>query len=616
VQIRQKERKPTHARKSKPHDLHGSPLDADAADIEANVDKIEPQISVNGASYEVTDSLESGPPSPIPYVYFTPPLSNSQTTSWLNSPCPSPKFTQSQHGERVLSIGNSSVEIGDLGKRRGFKGAPLFTQSLTKRSFLSLHTCSPRSGNPSFAQGASLRSLSSSPCSPFVTNLMRSTSPQSSGPIYEVSPQPEFQIFYDEADPFSSHGETFITSSPPFGAVFTADLDNFAPYYRHQPTHRRMLPLKRKVSFDELQSRASSTNKNLMKTTIYDMTLSVGLTSAVTPATTKKSKVMRPTHPPISTGSPSPNITLTSPSSHTKTVCSVADMLPIDLPVVQESSGRLRVPAKQNQSSKVKAKPNDKDSLVSDRFSSASGPVLNSHGLLPSLKKSHTQFKPSSDPADKPAVNVTQIPDDWSENALTDVTLSDSKNRQDDDAIDVGSGLLSPVIVPLTNFCDLSAHGSALKDTSGRKSAHPDLRDATPPKLRKHRIAKLDTNVYDLSIYGVDADLPRLGTCSLRPAMRLAAELRLDEPDMCKPLIPINQVSQLRSVVLPTRAASCESSTSSLSTDGHCPSDMSNAVTDCHSRGLNEIIAQLDADVLDRAQAKGRDFSARRGAQQ
>jgi hypothetical protein len=369
-----------------------------------------------------------------------------------------------------------------------------------------------------------------------------------------------------------------------------------------------MLPLMRKVSYDDLRSRASSMNKVIMKTTIYDMTVSVG----VTPATIKKRNVKRPTHPPISTGCLSPKIKLTSPSvpsSPTKTVCSVADMLPIDLLVVQDSSGRLQVPAKHSRSLKLKTR------LEDNPFWSAPGSVLNLHDLGAydaSVKNPPTQFKPFLDPTDGPAVTSTQIPDDCSENTLTGVALPDSKNKQDDDDIDVGSGLSAPVFVPLANFYDFSAYGSSSKDTSSslrRESAHPKLRDATPTKLRKHPIAKLDTNVYDLSIYAIDVDLPRLETWSLRSALPLA-DSRLEESDMCKSLIPIKRASQLRPVVLPIRVASCESSTSTVSTDDdHCPHDMGNAVADCHSRGLNEIIAQLDVNILDCARAKGRDCS-------
>jgi hypothetical protein len=594
VKIQEQNLKATHTNKSKPHDLFGSPLGVDATDIQVN---IEHKLSVNGLSPEVSDS-SSWLPSPTPSPYFSPSLTNSMATFPMASPCPSPKIIQYdpvlqyQYFERVLSIDNTVVKIGDLGKRRGFKGAPLFTQYTSKGSLLSLPILSPQSGSPNLAHLASPKSLSSDPRTPFATvsNLMRSASPKSPRPIKEVSQ--DFQDFYDEGDPFATYGKTFFTPSFSFGIVLTANLDNFAPYYQHKPTHRRMPPLKRRSHYDNLRSASCPINTVLMQTTIYDLAISVDLPSAPISAKSRNTskRILKPsTHPSVSTGCFSPKIMLTSPSipsSPTRTICSMPATFPTDM---QESSHSLQLPAKHTKSSKVKTKLKGMDPFISDPFSCVPGPVVILYDLgacEASPTKLLTESKLSSDPGsganvcnslmpdlkmnltDEPAAAVTRISQDCSENALTSVSLPDIKHKQDQEDTFCGSGLSPPLFVSTADIYEFSAYRSLATDTSPplrRNIAHADLLDVTPTKPRTQPIAKLDTNIYDLAIDGVDVNLPKLKKCTRRSQLRLTNP-HLEESDLITPLAHVKRASSFRPLVLPMRVTSSLASAASHGT--------------------------------------------------
>lgn len=589
--IRIKEQKITHAKKTKPHDLCGSP---DAPDIQVII----------GNQLSVSDSSASCPPSPIPSVYFTPALSNSWAMSTTTSTCPSPKVVDydsaHQCRQQVPPVDDTSVEIGDLGKRRGFKGAPLYTQNTRNGSFLSLPTLSPRSGSPTSAQLAGSRSLSSG--TPFATvgNLMRNTSPKSPRSMKEVSQ--DLQDFYDEGDPFATHGETFLTPCFSSGTVLTASLNNFATYYQHKRTHRRMPPLKRKSSYDDLRSAASPICTVPMQTTIYDQAVSVDLPSALVSAKSKNAR-KRSLHPSFSTGSLSPRIILTSPSipsSPTRTIYSVANTLMADLPVLQESSRSLEELAKHARSSKVKSKLKVKESFISDPLAPVPGPIVDLYDLdahEASPKSSSTISNLSPDPRSEMNVYNSLIPDPIKTNlkdkptrisqdcSVTSVSLPDTKLTQDQEDALSDSDISLPVLVPTANLYEFGAYRSPAKDTLPllpRKFAHRDLQDAKLPKLRQQP-----------------------SRVQLRPTKSC-----LEESDLFTPPVSIKRVplQELRSVILPMcvsrRSVSAEScgTVSPIddrsSSPAHCPGGVGHAVRDLHSRSLNEIIAQLDGGML------------------
>jgi hypothetical protein len=296
--------------------------------------------------------------------------------------------------------------------------------------------------------------------------------------------------------------------------------------------------------------------------------------------------------------------------------------------VVLESAHRLQVPVKHVRPSKVKTELKDKNSFVSDPFPLTSGAVVNLHDLgayEASLEMSPSNSKLSSDPrseanvhdpfilnptqmdmTDKPA--ATHIFQD-SEDILTGESFSDITHKLDQEDIPPGPGFSSPVFVPTANLYEFSAHISPAKDASSplrRKVAHADLRDTTPTKLRKPPIAKLDTNVYDLSIYGVDVDLPRPKKRTPKLSSRLTKP-HLEVSDLIAPPAQVKRASsQLCPFVLPKRVASRTASAASSSivsahdddrtfSPAHYPGDAGCAL---RSGGLNEIIAQLDGGNL------------------
>ena len=339
-------------------------------------------------------------------------------------------------------------------------------QDTQKGSLLSFFISSPRNGSPNYAQPSSPRSLSS-PRTPFATvsNLIRTASPNMPRPMNEVSQ--DLQDFYYDGDPFANHSEMSFMPSSSFGTVLTATLDDFAPYYRPKRTHRRMLPLKRKTSYDDLRSVTSPISTFLMQTTIYDLAISLDFPSALV-SPNKQHEPNEATYPCFATGCLSPKIMLTSPSipsSSTKTI-SVAKVIPTDLPVGQESSHRLQVPAKHI-------------------------------GSGANVRNPFTLALAQLNMADEPAAAASRI---YPESVLIGESSSfDMKGKQDQEDTLSGSGLPTPLVL---NLCALGAYRHPANETSlslRRKLACADLRHVTPTK--KPLIVKLDTNVCDLCMY-------------------------------------------------------------------------------------------------------------------
>ena len=287
-----------HSKRSKPHNV----------------------IDLQGPHAEFMASL----PSPTLSVYYTPVLSYSPSPTPLTSPCPSPPkgLSQSDRGliplfeEHRLSVPSLDVDLGDLGKRRGFKGTPLSTSSLSLKSSLLFLP-------PSFSL-LNVRSLIDWPPSPrspleAVTNMIKNRKSF----VRDISQ--DLQDFYDDADPFCTLGDTFFTPSASFGIVPTGNIDDLSPYHRDQKQPPPSLSsrtltqsLKRKTSFGNLKSIASTSPSKrklfAMKTTIYDISVA---DVPAKPLCAAKHKSNPPPPPRKHRSLParsSPNILLTLPS--------------------------------------------------------------------------------------------------------------------------------------------------------------------------------------------------------------------------------------------------------------------------------------------------------------
>lgn len=232
-------KKKTHAEKSKHHELDCLVSEIPVIDFE-RVGNSSPTPGL-GLAYldESLAALFTPIPSELsPSIYSTP----------FGSPSLSPDSTPVSpvlisienlaidciqgHFNRIdIQTPPKSVSIGELGKRRGFKGAPLLTPAINKKpSYLSL----PCASSPR----ATLRQISN-PRSPLatVTNLIRTGTPKSSkfSPVtlipsdYEEVSQQE-QDSYDEFDPLGTWVDSYFAPDVISVVEPSSNLDDFEPY--------------------------------------------------------------------------------------------------------------------------------------------------------------------------------------------------------------------------------------------------------------------------------------------------------------------------------------------------------------------------------------------------
>lgn len=293
--------KRTHAEKRRSHELisespktfGNSDLDRVGVTVEWENDEIIDSPSPTHSNDKPTlEAVDTAPVSatPVEFSSPTPSLYSSSVYSIPSSfypPTPSPPSIiptspviittklepdcAHHYGEILPSDLNAelNISIGELGKRRGFKGAPLFTQATNnKTSFLWLpSTFSPRNATP-----RTPTSRTPSPRTPLttVTNFIRA--PRSAKtPAYKYKAvSPGLQDFYDRSDPFATSADSFFSSEVSFAVVPTVNLDNFDPYHYGDTICVRTPSLKRKPDFQDLQA-ASSTRKHVTEMTVYDM---------------------------------------------------------------------------------------------------------------------------------------------------------------------------------------------------------------------------------------------------------------------------------------------------------------------------------------------------------
>ncbi|KAJ7449847.1 hypothetical protein FB451DRAFT_1566762 [Mycena latifolia] len=214
-------------------------------------------------------------PSPSPSLSMpTPPLIHMSPPSAFQSPEVCPSLFNPKHGSSG-DVVTPLASIGELGKRRGFKGAPLFTPDTAKRpsaSFLSLSSAF----SPKFP--LSPRPSPSTPRTPLsaLTNRMRTPTARSPGRSPGKSSKPlaiqmeppvseELQQCYDLGDPFSDPGASFFAPEIISATVPLPNLERFDVYRIATPNTFLVRAHKRFLKAAEAASRHKG------DTNIYDL---------------------------------------------------------------------------------------------------------------------------------------------------------------------------------------------------------------------------------------------------------------------------------------------------------------------------------------------------------
>ncbi|KAJ7774863.1 hypothetical protein B0H16DRAFT_1880067 [Mycena metata] len=234
---------------------------------------------------ELTNPLPASPVLPM----LTPPLIQmSPPPSYLGSPKNCASLLDPEQPvagtDGITPSGLGLVSIGELGQRRGFKGAPLFTSETARKrsaSFLSLSSAfSPKTPltprpSPSPSTPRTARPIPSTPRTPLATvsNLIRTPtarspakSPKPVAPHMDVAD--ELQQYYDISDPFSVMGESFYGPEIVCTSIPFSNLDKVDGYRVPPP---RTLPVRTHKTFFKAVEAASGTTPRLRETKIYDI---------------------------------------------------------------------------------------------------------------------------------------------------------------------------------------------------------------------------------------------------------------------------------------------------------------------------------------------------------
>lgn len=165
---------------------------------------------------------------------------------------------------------------GDLARRRGFKGSPINPASV-KTPLISEPTATTPTQSFALSRTIALSPSQESVKSTFSTVVDRvraSANPKStrlaSARREAKSVPPSVQEAYDEADPFSTSGDSFY--SPSF--VHASDINNIGLYMTPESSKYRKMTepkLRRKSSRHDLRTEEVKMYK--MKTTLYDMSI-------------------------------------------------------------------------------------------------------------------------------------------------------------------------------------------------------------------------------------------------------------------------------------------------------------------------------------------------------
>lgn len=592
--------------------------------------------------------------SPAQSVNFIPSFSNSLISTPLTSLSLSPvrllepfeRDSEHYFGERLLTARKFEAEIGALGRRRGFKGAPLFTQATSKYSpFFSpqnLSSQSPISSTPTNPRPFSPRTPLST-----VTNMIRSVS--SAKPV-NLAKEIDLQQLFDQGDPFAVSTDSFFAPSLSSDDLPSVNLDNFGQYHPCDSLHSRTPSLKRKSNFGDLRTAASPVKKFGMRTTIYDMSRS-SLYRKSTPADSREKLSSRLLNQEVCA---SPTIILTvpsAPSSPTKgngiaksaldsgtkvNITTQANTWPLEISYsdASEASPPALLPV---------APPTfHTDDLLSGRGSPILEEIISfNHGVshigdtdrdvvtcvLDVNKTSTTTRSTEILVHDPPSGQLPyqDVPIDISMTSTTPWVKTDT-NDGFYCTLD-----LSQDLVPLEDLYDFDVYDNARKLFSGKL-----YESYGPPGALSHiltvELLKMETTIYDLSMYSVDISSPHSTAlkrtpkrASTDPLKRRVSPVRdcnfspdqtlVNELDTFLP----RRTSTLRPLVLPMRLASLSvvldrakvpaySLHATLSSKEKGPwaanyaSDIMEPRRDCRSKGLDDIIALLDTCVSEFSQ--------------
>ncbi|KAJ7285795.1 hypothetical protein C8J57DRAFT_1496507 [Mycena rebaudengoi] len=204
------------------------------------------------------------PTTPQSLMQMSPPIPNHSPVM-----CPSLLDTGDGGGSFTDDL-DSRLEqdlagIGELGKRRGFKGAPLFTPETARKRSLSFLSFSS-------AFSPKIPVSPRTPRTPLVavTNLMRSGTTPKSARAPSVKPDllvsDELQEWYELGDPFSAAADSFFTLETVCANIPVENLNNCDIYL--DPI--RTVPHKSKTFYKKIQV-VSRTKAKIINTTVYDM---------------------------------------------------------------------------------------------------------------------------------------------------------------------------------------------------------------------------------------------------------------------------------------------------------------------------------------------------------
>lgn len=259
--------------------------------------------STNGTLQETAYSSEASEPATIAVPTSPPPLLSMATPPLIQMSPPPPCDFPSEICPSLFDLPPLAKEntvmpdsrIGELGKRRGFKGAPLFTPETAKKPSASFRSFSsalspntpfssstprvapftpstPRTARPKTPLSPSTPRTArpSTPRTPLatVTNLLRTPtlkSPKPPATLMECPVDGQLQLCYDLRDPFSALGHSFYDPEIVCASVPFSNLDMLR-VYRRAPSS----PARSHKTFFKAVEAASRTKPRIRDTNVYD----------------------------------------------------------------------------------------------------------------------------------------------------------------------------------------------------------------------------------------------------------------------------------------------------------------------------------------------------------
>lgn len=606
-------KKTTHAERSKPHKISHGKLAAPPPESQG-LDEDSPK--------------NPSPPVYLPSstisLYYTPNMADPLTSSPISSSCPNPSATpitsfdpafSSHRGERINSSRGFDADIGELGKRRGFKGAPLFTQATSQTlSFLSL----PPSFSPRVSVSGTTSDRLTSPRSPLeaVTNLIRSGSTKSVKLAVKPLVSQNLQDSYDGADPFCTFGNEFFTPNPSLHDIPTSNLNDFGPYYQRPRTHRRAL--KRNPSSIDLRWTCPRVKRHTMKTTIYD--LSVSDVPCKPMYVTRNTG--RPRGPSILAPCRSPRITLTVPSAPSSPIKKRSTSGSSETPLVTLSTDTQREPRTTNDEPKI---PTDDvgSYFVSNPSNEPFVPSANLYGLAVYGGQPNEASRPKTTPVlgdlrnispiaecrpKKPRLQAGNVKGEGLVSHITErvprqsvpkdintlipcliISLTDIQIEENEGVQYFATGLSSAP----SNAIALQLKTSSERTATGVNAAGQSLSDGGGTEAEHSQPAANNGTISSTEELGISRELnPTQNLSDMIPLTHTAPISQLPRGPFLRPLVLPTCLAN-RSTTTPGKRSAVDNTL----VPRECLSN--DASADRRTKGLDDIIALLDACVSD-----------------